>query len=129
MVHRFGLQVSCKVGWQAASSGFSFCGFLQHSAAAGWCLCTLICCIMSHMVQTHKLEEEGRPRTSTTTSNQENTDIQQQLTGTVDQATLTGPTRPNREPWDDLEGNNGISIHGPCCHGPRTFLTITRSIQ
>ena len=41
LVHRFVLQVSCKVGWQTVTSDFWFCGFPKCSAVA-----VLICALI-----------------------------------------------------------------------------------
>ena len=75
--------------------------------------------------QTRKNKQE-KP---TTRAEQERSNMQQSLIRPTDQATLTGQPSCDRSSGEDVEGRIGISLHGPCCHGPRILLTITGSAQ
>ena len=79
--------------------------------------------IMESQIQKNKQEKP------TAATDQEKSDMQQSLINLADQATLTEPSRQNLRSWDDVEGRNGISIHGPCCHGPRVLLTFMGRAQ
>ena len=75
--------------------------------------------IMEKQIQRHKQEKP------TTATEQKNSDMQQSLTHPADQTTLTDQPRHDLSSWEDVEGRIGISLYGPCCHGPRVLLIVT----
>ena len=79
--------------------------------------------------QIQKFETTNKQGKPTNTSNHEKSDIQQILITMADQATLTDQPRRSLSSWEDMEGRIGISLHGPCCHGPRVLLTVIEGAQ
>ncbi|CAO2826344.1 unnamed protein product [Amaranthus hypochondriacus] len=43
--------------------------------------------------------------------------------------TLHSPARAGLSTREEYEGRNGISIHGPYCHGPRVLLILAGDAQ
>ena len=80
--------------------------------------------IMEKQIQ--KLETSNKQERPTEATK---SDMQQILINIDDQATLIDQPRRDLSPWEDVEGTIGISLHGPCCHGPRVFLTVTGDAQ
>ena len=77
----------------------------------------------NHPLQLGTTDKQEQPTTAI------ESDMQQSLIILADQATLTEPSRQIRRSWDDVEGKNGISIHDPCCHGPKVLLLVEGRAQ
>ena len=77
----------------------------------------------NHPLQLGTTDKQEQPTAAT------ESDMQQSLIKLADQATLTEPSKQILRSWDDVKGKNGISIHGPCCHGPRVLLLVERRAQ
>ena len=68
-----------------------------------------------------------KPTKAATETETTNLSKYQILNSNGDQATLSSQPRSAQSTVEDVEGRFGISLHGPCCHGPRTLLTIMGS--
>ena len=64
--------------------------------------------IMENQIRKIETKNKQEKPTAVTESH-----MQQSLINLADQATLTGLSRRILRSWDDVEGRNGISIHGP----------------
>ena len=76
--------------------------------------------------QIQLIEAATTKENSTETTDQRKSDKQQILIEPTDQATFMDIHRCTLSRYDDVEGINGISTHGPSCHGPRTLLKVTK---
>ena len=65
-----------------------------------------------------------KPTKAATETETTNLSKYQILNSNGDQATLSSQPRSAQSTVEDVEGRFGSSLHGPCCHGPRTLLTI-----
>ena len=75
--------------------------------------------------QTRRFKTTNNQGKPAATLEQEKSNTQQNLINLADQATLIDPSKRSLSSWEDMEGRIEISLHGPCCHGPRFVLTIT----